>query len=197
MKVAELFLAEETLKDYSERLISTLNIKKLGSGAYAHVFQHPAFRNVVAKVFTNKDATHRKYLTWCMQNQNNKYVPQIISMVPVKSETDDKYNIVFMQKMSKVSSNRFGNWLGDYFGEDAEDAYEDEDWEEIYRLMNNGIRFSKDADLKSIWAHIKSYGANRFDLHADNVMLRGQQIVFSDPVGSAPKAGTRIDGHDQ
>ncbi len=187
MKVAELFLVEETLKDYSDRLVKTLNVKRLGSGAYAHVFQHPAFSNVVVKVFTARDKTYKRYLAWCLKHQNNKYVPKIIEAVPFKSDTGDAYTIVFMQKMTKVSESKFGDWLESMFGEKIAAIYhDDEDWSKLYAAIHKASAKIKDADFKEIWDHVLSYGEHRLDLHAGNIMMRGNQVVFSDPVGDDP-----------
>jgi hypothetical protein len=185
---------EETMKEYHDRLVSTLNIKKLGSGAYAHVFQHPTYHNVVVKVFTDRDTTYKKYVNWCLKNQGNKYVPQIIEMVPVKSPSGDKYNIVFMEKMNPVSGPSFHHWLETKFGTAVMSAYADSDYDQMFIEFGKAVQAGTDSDLKKIWAHIKTYGADHFDLAAGNVMSKGLQIVFTDPVGAAPD-GERVDEH--
>lgn len=186
MKVKELFLSEETLEDYSNRLVKTLNIKRLGSGAYAHVFQHPTFSNIVVKVFTARDKAYKKYLAWCLKHQNNKYVPKIIEAVLVKSEAGDAYTIVFMQKMKKVSNNKFRAWLEIMFGKKVADNYDQVNWEKLYGALHKAASKIKDSDFREVWDHVLSHGTNRLDLHPGNIMMRGSQVVFSDPVGDDP-----------
>lgn len=193
MKIAELFLVEETLKGYSDRLVKTLNVKRLGSGAYAHVFQHPAFSNVVVKVFTNKDRIYKRYAAWCLKNQGNKYVPQIISITPFKSETGDAYNIAFMEKMTPMREATFNTWVKAIVGDAGIKAIDNYDYDRLFTLFQKAK--ITDPDLKKVMDHILSYGSDTFDVHAGNVMRRGSQIVFTDPVGYAPDE--RVDGYGQ
>jgi len=44
MKVSDLF--EEAKDKYFARLMNTLNIARLGKGAFGHVFQHPTLKDV-------------------------------------------------------------------------------------------------------------------------------------------------------
>lgn len=193
MKVAELFLVEETLKDYSDRLVKSLNIKRLGSGAYAHVFQHPKYSNVVVKVFTNKDKIYKKYAAWCLKNQGNPFVPRIIEITPFKSETGDAYNIVFMEKMTPLRDATFNTWVKSIVGDAGLKAIQDHKYDRLFKLFQKAK--ITDSNLKKVLDHILSYGADTFDLHSGNVMRRGSQIVFTDPVGYAPNE--RVDGYGQ
>lgn len=189
------YMTEETLSAYSDRLVKTLNIKRLGSGAYAHVFQHPEFPNVVVKVFTNKDKVYKRYAAWCMKHQSNKYVPKIIEIVPFKSESGDSYNIAFMEKMTPMRNSTFNAWTKSITGDAGLKAIDDYDYDKLFKLFVKGMKASTDADLKAVMDHIFSYGQGMFDVHAGNVMRRGTQIVFTDPVGDAPV--TRVDGYGQ
>lgn len=194
MKLREM-LVEETLSAYSDRLVKTLNIKRLGSGAYAHVFQHPHYSNVVVKVFQGKDKVYKKYLKWVMAHQSNAYVPQIIEAVPYKVPGGESYTIVFMEKMTPMSTLKFRRWLRDVCGQDAVQAHHDYDWDDLLEEMDSAILLSNDHDLREVWGCIRSFGAKHMDLHSGNVMLRGTQLVFTDPVGATP-TGPRVDGLD-
>lgn len=194
MKVREM-LSEESLRDYSKRLVKTLNIKRLGAGAFSHVFQHPEFSNVVVKVYTNKDRTYARYAQWCLRNQGNPYVPQIISITPFESVSGDAYNIVFMEKMTPLSDREFYSWVKSVAGPQAAKDIKNDEWRNAFNSFREAMVVSKDENLKKVMRHIFSYGSQKFDLHAGNLMKRGSQVVFTDPV-FVGGAHDRVDDHD-
>jgi hypothetical protein len=196
-------LTEEALKSYLDRLVSKEGIQKLGGGAFSQVFQHPEYGNVVVKVYTDKDAVYRKYVSWCLKNQSNPYVPKIVEQVKYKSpETGEKYNIIFLQKMTPIKTHKKVLLLlaramnVDEFDEvDLDDVYEigAGSGKKFYDLMNQLVT-NKDADpdFVKVWKFIASFGADKLDLHPENVMLRDGHLVLTDPVASEPTS--RVDG---
>lgn len=200
MRVNELMgnrhLCEEPLRDYLTRLVSKEGIKLIGKGAYSHVFQHPQFHNVVVKVYTAKDVLFKDYVQWCLKNQHNIYVPQIIEDIPYSDGTNN-YHILFMQKMKPINDAQFEQILTKIMKLDQEadedlvyllnDAIDMVDMEGLNSFMRTCFkRGYGDKHLYEIWEKIKSYGINKIDLHSANVMLRGNQLVFTDPVASEP-----------
>jgi hypothetical protein len=197
-------LSEEALKPYLDRLVSKEGIQRLGGGAFSQVFQHPHYGNVVVKVYTDKDVVYKKYAAWCMKHQNNPYVPKIIEQVTYKSpETKEKYNIIFLQKMTEVKTvGKLISLLVKALQLDtkaAEDlpfmtAFGQQGKEkEDFRLIDKYVRLGRcDDDFKEIWAHIKTYGVDKFDLHHGNVMLRDGHLVLTDPVANDP-GSSRVD----
>jgi hypothetical protein len=208
MKVAQL-LREESLEDYLKRLVTKEKIKKLGGGAFSQVFQHPQFHNVVTKVYSGKDKLFAKYVQWCLQHQNNPYVPEIIEQVeyqnPDPGAKIKTYHIVFMQKMTPIKTEKvytaaFVKALGLDASDDDEEEIIDQladgiDTADMYVItsaVKQAFKLGKgDKYFVEMWKHILSYGVNNLDLHKGNVMLRGKQLVFSDPV--APSPTVRID----
>lgn len=208
MRLNELFrvpLAEEAMKPYLDRLISKDGIKKLGGGAFSQVFQHPHYGNVVVKVYTDKDTVYKRYASWCLKHQNNPYVPKIIEQVKYQSpETKEKYNIVFMQKMTPIKTvqklisllvkalNLNTKAAEDLpfmqaFGLEAEKASEED-----FDLIDKYVKLRRtDKDFAEVWNHIRTYGKDKFDLHYGNVMLRDGQLVLTDPVAHDPTS--RVD----
>lgn len=196
-------LAEESLSKYLTRLVQNQGIKKLGGGAFSQVFQHPEFSNVVVKVYTEKDTVYKRYVSWCLKNQSNQYVPKIIEQTKYKSpETGEKYNIVFMQKMTPIKTT--GKLISllvkalnlntaaaedlPFMSAFGEEGREQHDFELIDKYVRRG---NADKDFTKAWAHIASYGPSKFDLHYGNVMLRDGQLVLTDPVANEPTS--RID----
>lgn len=201
MKVQEL-LREESLHDYLTRLVSREGIKRLGGGAFSQVFQHPQFHNVVAKVYSGKDTLFAKYVQWCLKHQNNPYVPKIIEEV-VYHDPDPKakiksYRIVFMQKMMKIKTwAAFVAAFALALGLDATNNDEKEIIDELMAdkydmfilitAVKRAFELGKgDKHFVEVWKHILSYGVWNIDLHQGNIMLRGKQLVFTDPVAPAP-----------
>ena len=197
------YIFEEKLSDYLRRLVDALNIKKLGSGAYSNVFQHPHYSNVVVKVYTARDKKYARYVKWCLAHQSNPYVPQIIGQTeyvsPISRGKESKYNILFMQKMEPVSEAAFARLLSKSFtkltSEDREllkDVIDSYDMEELFDRLNSFVkRGVADSSFVEIWNHVKTYGRQNFDLHHGNVMKRGTQLVVTDPVASEPTS--RVD----
>jgi hypothetical protein len=215
MKIFEL-LNEETASEYEKRLIKTLKIPRLGSGAFSSVFQHPVYHNVVVKVVRRPDPKYMRYVEWCMrQGTTNPWVPWIIGVAPIELEkehhppfgdpvrttdthirrlprfqiTGGKTYVVFMQKMKKASKRDIKAAL-DYIGstmdpQDAKDigiwnlssfnVLDADDWKIIARSTN-------DPQLRAFAQRAARY--NYDDIHSGNVMMRGKQLVFVDPVAS-------------
>jgi hypothetical protein len=198
MKVQEL-LAEESLRDYLIRLVDKEGITKLGGGAFSQVFQHPQFHNVVTKVYTAKDRKYATYATWCQANQSNPYVPQIIEQLPF-THGKQKYIILFMEKMTplKNEAQLFRAWVralklpkdgphNEEILEHFSNYVEDSDSGELAKGVKLAFELGYgDANLVKIWNHILTYGVKNIDLHEGNMMLRGRQLVFTDPVAGHP-----------
>lgn len=196
-------LHEEGLPTYLARLVNKQGIKMLGGGAFSQVFQHPHYGNVVVKVYTDKDTVYKKYVSWCLRHQGNPYVPKIIEQVKYKSpDTGDKYNIVFLQKMTPIKTvqklitllvkalNLNTKAAEDLpfmtaFGQQGREAQD-------FRLIDKYVKKGRaDKDFTEVWNHIRTYGADKFDLHPGNVMLRDGQLVLTDPVANDPTS--RVD----
>lgn len=200
-------LSEEKIGDYFKRIVKEKGIKKLGAGAFARVFQHPEFKNVVVKVYVDKDVAYKKYLKWCLRNQNNPFVPKVIEEVKYNSDAGDAYNILFLEKLHKFNSEeQLTLALSKAFdlgkGDEREKNFDElgeavSTWDnpgELYNVLEKFVSAgrSKSKDFERLWAHIKTYGYDAFDLHAGNAMRRGSQIVITDPVASGAST-SRVD----
>lgn len=196
-------LSEEALKPYLDRLVSKEGIQKLGGGAFSQVFQHPHYGNVVVKVYTDKDTVYKKYVTWCLSHQNNPYVPKIVEQVKYKSpDTGEKYNIVFLQKMTPVkTTQKLISLLVKALQLDTKAAEDlpfmtafglEGKTKQDFKLIEKYVKLGRaDKDFVQVWNHIRTYGPEKFDLHHGNVMLRDGQLVLTDPVANDPTS--RID----
>lgn len=188
-------LGEESKPEYFNRLEKELGIERLGHGAFARVFKHPTHPEVAVKVFTDEDEAYHAYLKFAQANQGNKYIPKILSVHnhvnnPHKRDhdrnvdelVDDKYSIVFMEKLTPISPAKFDALeihIGDLLGGTSINLSKltAKQWETISEQK-------QDKDLavfaKFMMRVLRSYDAFA-DLHEANVMLRGSQPVFTDP----------------
>lgn len=203
MKLHELF--EESKPDYYKRLEQELNIQRLGNGAFARVFQHPTHPEVVVKVFTDEDKAYKAFLKFCLANQGNKYLPKILSVhhhdhTPKKKIkdrsidelVDNKYTLVFMEKLSTakledlrkfIATAPFETqWLKDkqakpYSFVTNLNSFNTDEWQDLASQTS-------DPELSTVakfFTKILKNETHTLDLHDHNVMMRGSQLVFTDP----------------
>jgi hypothetical protein len=203
MKVSELF--EESKPDYFRRLEDELNIKRLGSGAFARVFQHPTHPEVVVKIFTDEDLAYKKYLKFCLANQGNKYVPKILSVHkhdhdPKKPEkdlsideiVDNRYTLVFMEKLqpAKLEDLRAFIRAAPFESQELKDkqskpysfivnlnSFDSPEWQDLAKQTSD----KELATIAKFFTKILRDEEHALDLHDRNVMMRGSQLVFTDP----------------
>ena len=204
MKLHELF--EESKPDYYNRLEQELNIQRLGNGAFARVFQHPTHPEVVVKVFTDEDKAYKAFLKFCLQNQGNKYLPKILSVhhhdhTPKKKIkdrsideiVDNKYTLVFMEKLTPATKDDVTKFIKSVPFE-AQHLKNNLKAEVPYRLgqlvsfynaeWTDLSRQTEDKDLAEVanfFVGILKKQMYSLDLHDKNVMMRGSQLVFTDP----------------
>lgn len=200
MNIAEL-LGEETLKQYSERLMHTLGIKRLGRGNFAQVFQHPVYHNVAVKVVKD-DPGYIKYAWFCMKNPTNPWLPKIIDVVDVKIDDDDydedndywrrtnkkplqvPIEVVFFEKLRPASSQEIYAAVQKVLADvPSTELVREFFWD--FTSFNRDTwhvvaTYTTDPDLKQFaqLAHDERFE----DIHNGNVMMRGNQLVFTDPV---------------
>lgn len=137
--------------------MKSYGFKLLGQGKYASVFGNDKYPFVV-KVFM-KDAAYLKWIEFCLKNQNNKYVPKI------KGKVIKITDLFYAIRLEKLTS---------YYGADSNfgtqyDAY-----------LRTGKKPTNDQELKDIFDYFDQY-KSLLDLHNENLMLRGKQVVIIDP----------------
>lgn len=200
MNIAEL-LGEETLNQYSERLMHTLGIKRLGRGNFAQVFQHPVYHNVAVKVVKD-DPNYIEYVRFCMQNPTNPWLPRIIDIVDAKIDDDDfdmygdywrrtekkpvqvPIEVVFFEKLREASNREIHAAVKKVLAEVPSNML-------VKEFFYDFASFNRDTwyvvSISTTDPHLKQFAEMahecRFeDIHGDNVMMRGDQLVFTDPV---------------
>lgn len=143
----------------------------LGSGHYGCVYDHPTDPDKVIKICW-ESPSYLQYAAWCMLRADNPYVPKIDSITMVRNaarNTRDKFRhlgIVVMERLTSVNTGK--------------DEYEQ------YRKFRHAWADARDGEstdlyLNELYAAVQDMG-EFIDFHDGNVLLRGMQAVFTDPV---------------
>lgn len=82
-------IAEEKVDAYLNRLTKSLKIKKLGSGYFSSVFQHPVYHNVSVKITRKADPVAMTWVKEAMQHLHNPWYPRIIGIHKVHFHSDE------------------------------------------------------------------------------------------------------------
>ena len=211
MRVSDLLL-EERESDYIKRLVKTLGIKRLGSGGYSTVFQHPVYHNVAVKLVGADDTMYISFMRSCMKMQDNPWLPKVIGIHQVRihdswtnsnivaaDEHLDFANtqwIVFLEKLraAKLSEIEAGvqqvlstipdKYFSGHGGKTFSSRNYYSDFDDFRKKdWTNIAKLSTDKHVCDLAALLTSIGAN--DLHDGNVMMRNDgQLVITDPVAS-------------
>ena len=193
MKIIELF--EEPKDKYFDRLMKTLNIQRLGKGAFGHVFQHPTHKNVVVKILnTVLDPRFTRYVLWCQKHQNNPWVPKIhgveyVDMPDVQGYDEQQQMFVFTEKLSIATQEDVGNAIKlltrSVPKEDRTsgitDAIRLKDFRKLKQADWKVIASYATGDEKTIATRLSQIVDKHLDIHLKNVMMRNSQLVFTDP----------------
>jgi hypothetical protein len=177
--VAKQELAREPYDDYLQRLLD-MGIVRVGRGGSASVFQHPKFKNIVVKIgLEGKQSCVYTWLKWCAAN-TNRYAPRVYHLeeletsLPRKAKGTPRMFICFMEKLTiaepKVIKAFFKEH--DYVFAQLEDKF--------WGIDPDNFKHVEDADLLEVLRTIRRIGYS--DLKLENIMMRGKQIVFADPV---------------
>lgn len=126
--------------------------KLLGAGKYASVFGNPKYPFVI-KVFM-KDAAFLKWMQFCKDNPTNPYCPKI------KGKISKLSDLFFAVRIEKLTPTKM----------------------EAYDRFNQALKSGKsdDKSLQDVVDYLNS-NKNLLDIHSENVMMRGEQLVVIDP----------------
>ena len=173
----------EAYWEYVNRLAKDPRIKQIGEGANSRVFQHPTLKNVVVKLVLH-DEEYLKFARFAMDNRKNPWLPRITDIKIVEFRglfmASNSY-FVFMEKLKpapfKLQKDLVTDLARTYglkLGSDSSHT-----WFTKPGRARLAVK-SKDPGM----AQFATFAAKNFDhldLHQQNIMKRGQQIVFVDP----------------
>lgn len=187
--VTRLQLTAETYDEYTHRLIEDFKLKQIGAGSYSRVFQHPTIKNVVVKL-VKRDDRYIEFAKLSLANPKNPWLPQIAAIKSLNLKDQKNAHLIFMEKLKPISSkvcskvaldlaNTYGltpvmDPTSPWFSEASSGWFSKSDWAKLATQ-------SKDPALAKFASFaVKNY--QYLDLYRANLMARGKQIVFADPV---------------
>lgn len=149
------------LDDYMQNHGFTL----LGDGYMASVYGSNKYPYAI-KLFIN-DRGYENWLKFCFANQDNPYVPKLRSKSITTVVKDPLIRAIRMEKLAPART----------VGRRTEIA----EFERRYDLwMYDNNYEEEDQHLAQVFGILKHYN-NHLDLHDGNFMLRGDQLVVTDP----------------
>jgi len=131
-----------------------------GTGKYGTVFINSSYPYAI-KIFM-RDTAYMRWLRFCMNNQQNPYVPKI------RGKVSKLTSIFYAVRIEKLKPIRGMHDSVDQF------ATIISRWED-----DNSYR-TNDENINSI-LDLFNKNSNIFDLHNENIMMRGDQVVIIDP----------------
>ena len=163
----------------------------IGSGANGHVYSHPEDENLAIKV-SYQDKAYAAYMSWCCTHQGNPYIPKIVGhqsstydpgrpLLHYETVDDFIYTVTIMEHLTqydqvlgkKLSDEQFAGKVG---------LFDDHAWVCKYRRFSYiGIEQFTDRHLTEVADWLGESGFC-LDIGRYNIMCRGKQLVFTDPV---------------
>jgi hypothetical protein len=208
MKIHELLseanniVSEITLPDFrkdvagrgensAEKKLTNWGYEKVGSGTYADVYTKPGTDKVL-KVFDDEDRGYLQFIRFIKKNPNPHY-PVFLSKL---TKVSDWIYAIRIEKLTPIGGNyhgaskqdlsetlrrmtRFNNW--DEMIADAAAREGENNQPEIIELLKYFQKTQPgllDA-VRLLYSNAKK--KTDVDLHDENIMLRGDTIVISDP----------------
>lgn len=159
--------------------LSSKGYEKLGEGCYAYVWAKPG-ANTVLKIFANTDTAYFDFANLAMAHQDNPHFPKFSGKL---IRINDQWRAVRMERLTKLPPNG-----GIYYRTTAEYLAWHDRWvefrarypvtEEKITLVLTKLPLMKAAlDLLA-----QRFPRTSFDIHPENIMLRGPLPVLTDPV---------------
>lgn len=190
--VAEGLLAEETLDDFVASM-KNRGAKIIGRGNNAMVFTNPEDDRTVIKVMHQPDPAYLAYLRQSNKHPDNPWLPQVLDInsqtldSPGQRSTTTVWNIV-LERLRPASGAEVKNAVDTvlatvnprYLGTKSPDAYRT--FDDIKKLWPTIAQHSSDADIRVFANFLSQFSPQDVDVSNTNVMMRGPQLVFADPV---------------
>jgi hypothetical protein len=139
-----------------DEYMSKYGFRALGSGKYASVYGNERYPYVI-KVF-QKDSAYLRWIKFSLANKNNPYVPKI------KGKVVKITPLVYAIRLEKLSPTFMSGEFAD----------------EYQQWMRDNSHQAQDPNIQEI---LNFFANNKklLDLHSENVMKRGNQLVIIDP----------------
>lgn len=150
-----------------------LHYTRIGSGAYAEVYRSPDKRHVIKVGCVSGNRSYLRFAAYAQAHPCCKWLPGIIDAGIYSHRGTAKYFAIAMETLQKIATKKY-----DHISPCIEDPDSSID------LHESGLLKFEDKEFIPVLKFLKllrKSGAS-FDLHENNVMLRGQHPVITDPV---------------
>lgn len=190
---------ESTADEYAAQL----GFKSIGSGHYSRVYMKPNLPYII-KIFSNGDTNYISWVKWCRTNAANPYVPKFRGAV---TRINHSLSVIRIERLTEpnIDSKVFASLISG-IAKNGLDGFKESFLNTKISRFNNANHICKfyphavlmpnrspnipvliksiqeDLDLKQICLRLYEFGPDAIDLHPDNIMMRGDQIVIIDPV---------------
>ena len=171
-----------TLRTFINRLKKKRRMVEIGAGCFANVYASKSGRTVVkVGILPNNswsshaNVQYLQYLALTEKHPNNPYFPKVKKVEIFEHPHHDTFFSVEMERLKEIKKNSYP--ISELF------EYTMDDENAISAIT---AIFGKASD-HFIQAHkvlqkmVKKYGAC-LDIHNENIMYRGKQLVITDPV---------------
>jgi len=154
-----------------------LDLPVIGYGLNSVVYDNGS---TVIKI-SKGDRSYQLWAQFAKLNPGNPYLPKIHKITVLDEATRTyQYEIEKLMPMVQRQLDWLRSHLADEYGLTPVDKYiawfSQDDWTKLAHEAN-----SKDPDLSRMVTWFLDH-YSKLDLHQDNIMLRGKQVVFADPV---------------
>lgn len=182
--------AKSDLLDLYVQEVVKKGIKKISSaGAFAYVFRHPTYSNLVVRVSDSSDAGN-VWFRLSAKHKNNPWMPRVAKMYQAvvkhpKLDLKTPVTIIFAERLSPFTEGKCPPKFRNIF-KILKDMYKVNDPDKVNRLMR-AVRAYNDPYLTEAVALMlkppsDKYNTASLDIHeTSNLMMRGDQIVINDP----------------
>lgn len=174
--------------------------KLYGRGGSGGVLKHPS-KNFLYKVFAGREKFEESgylgYTNFILKNRNNPYVPKISKPIkipktadgpttgPAAWKTNDVYvlKIEILDEPEGLNDPRFKKYISSEYNRDERmSPHMDpaEYGEEEDTLYHHAMESLYQTDKN--WRDIVKYAGEQIDIGVNNVMFRGDQLIFLDPM---------------
>jgi hypothetical protein len=173
-------------------LLQQHGFTQLGRGAYGQVWQHPKF-NYVLKTFQKKDLAYQSWVATCLKHKDNPHLPKFVSAQIINLPND--MCAIRMEKLTPINQSlhkvvSYSNaivgdanyeWTGkiDNFDELEYGVYQTHEYPGIAQFADQHPKY-----LEALWLVIQlvKAGKGHDDLTYNNCMMRGNELVITDPL---------------
>ena len=177
----------KNMDDYINHFI-TNGAKRLSGGASAEVLE---FKGDVIKIFAPiNDPGMVRYLSFCLSNKNNRFIPKISKILKSWAIEEDRWiYAIFMENLKPSSSDFEKDLNGIFFAADdlkfGKSIKKDNQFmSDVKKIILSHSKPGSEKDIDAIISFLKG-GISKYkygvDFGPQNWMSKGSQLILIDP----------------